>query len=148
MMRPLRNTIRLILPSVLIATVLICVIGGAAWYRYGSFSFASAAIQGRILTYRQVKVEEVPGKRYPRRRVTVAVYNLSDRPVTLQGGTSNCSCTSLVDLPLTIDVKGSGVFRVDISPDSEGRFPVSRPLTVYSNHPSAFETDLDLVLSP
>lgn len=45
---------------------------------------------------------------------TITIRNVSDRPIRLVGGTSDCSCTVLRDLPVTIAPGGAAAVGIQL----------------------------------
>jgi hypothetical protein len=83
------------------AAVLIALTGVGSWI-YGSPHAALARLRGQSLTVSQDYVDFGTG---PAGQVVdrmVEVWNWSDGPVRLTGGTSDCTCVTTEDLPLTI----------------------------------------------
>jgi hypothetical protein len=69
---------------------------------YGSPAAALAKLRGESLTVEPSYVDFGNGKPGDVLEATVTVYNWTDQPVTLIGGTSDCSCVVTNDLPATI----------------------------------------------
>jgi hypothetical protein len=83
------------------AAVLLALTGVGSWV-YGSPQTALARLRGESLTVSSDYVDfgACPAGQMAER--VVEVRNWSDRPVRLIGGTSDCSCLTTADLPLTI----------------------------------------------
>lgn len=84
------------------AAALTCLLVVVAWLGFGSTAAALAYFRGENLTVspRMLDLGEcTPGET---RTSMVEVWNWTDRPVRLVGGTADCSCTVLDDLPVRI----------------------------------------------
>lgn len=82
---------------------------------FGSLPAALAYFRGeRVSAYpRLIEVGEgVPGET---RKVAVEIANWTDEPIRLIGGTRDCSCTVLGELPVTIPAKEVRTVSVDIT---------------------------------
>ena len=81
---------------------------------FGSVPSALAYLRGERISVhpRMVEIEEgVPGET---RKVKVEVANWTDEPIRLIGGTTDCACTVLGDLPVTIPARETRTVTVDI----------------------------------
>ena len=83
------------------AAILLALTGIGSWV-YGSPAAALAHLRGELLTIEPSYVDFGSGKPGDAVKRTVTVYNWSDQPVRLIGGTSDCSCVTTDDLPATI----------------------------------------------
>lgn len=90
------------------------VLVGAAQLCFGSVPAAIAHFRGeRVSLPRLVQVEDgFPGEQ---RTVSVEVANWTDEPIRLIGGTADCTCTVLGDLPVAIPAKESRSVSVEIN---------------------------------
>jgi hypothetical protein len=85
-----------------------------AYANFGSVPAAVAHFRGeRVTAQRFVEVE--PGSPGDSRRATVTITNWTDKPIRLIGGTSDCACTVLEDLPITIPEGGRRDVSVSIA---------------------------------
>lgn len=71
-------------------------------YHYGSAAAALAGLQGQAAHLEFAALDFGEGNKGDRQSKTVAVTNLTSRPVLITGGKADCSCTALADLPLTV----------------------------------------------
>ncbi|MBI2804594.1 MAG: hypothetical protein HYX68_06370 [Planctomycetes bacterium] len=69
---------------------------------YGPVEQIIANLRGQRVTIQPNLAEVEPGASGEQREITVDVANWTDEPVRLIGGTADCSCTVLHDLPITI----------------------------------------------
>jgi hypothetical protein len=69
---------------------------------YGSPAAALAHLRGELVTVEPSFVDFGSGKPGDVIERTVTVYNWSDQPVRLIGGTADCTCRVTQDLPATI----------------------------------------------
>lgn len=93
---------------------------GSAWL-FGSPDVALARLRGHTLT--ATHPDFGTGKPGDVLEATTTVRNLTDRPVRLVGGTSDCSCTVLGDLPRTVEPHGAVTLSVSlhVPPSERGR---------------------------
>jgi hypothetical protein len=86
-----------------------------AGFAFGSLPAALAYFRGDRVSVqpRQIQVGEgVVGERHT---VTVELTNWTDKPVLLFGGTSDCKCTAVNDLPVTIPARDTRTVSVELS---------------------------------
>jgi hypothetical protein len=83
------------------AATLLTLTGAGSWV-YGSPHAALARLRGESLTVSHDYVDFGSGSAGQVIYRAVKVWNWSDGPVRLTGGTSNCTCVTTEDLPLTI----------------------------------------------
>ncbi len=99
--------------GVLGVLVLLSLLSGAARFAYGSTDAALAHLRGELLSVRPTMVdcgEGIPGAVVQR---DIEVANYSDHPVRIIGGTSDCSCITTRDLPITLapgEVRSISIF--------------------------------------
>jgi hypothetical protein len=84
------------------AAVVLVLLGAAGSWVYGSPGAALARLRGDPLTVNPDYLELGAIPVGESRDAALTVCNWSDRPVRLIGGTSDCTCTTLSDLPVTI----------------------------------------------
>jgi hypothetical protein len=85
-----------------VGSAVLVALAGVGWWAYGSPAAALARLRGDVFGTSPGFVDfgvGIPGQIVDR---SVEVHNWSDVPVRLIGGTSDCSCVTTVDLPLTI----------------------------------------------
>lgn len=119
---------------VLGAAVLTVLVGAAGSWVYGSPGAALARLRGDDLTTAPGYLDFgalPPGEG---RDATLTVNNWSGQPVRLIGGTSDCSCTTLADLPVTLPPGGSAAVSVRmVAPREAGQ--LTRTVTLRTDHP-------------
>ncbi len=76
---------------------------GLAHAAFGSVPAAVAYLRGEHVSIEPRLVDVGEGKTGEKREVTVRLTNWTDKPVRVFGGTRDCSCTVLNDLPLIIE---------------------------------------------
>jgi hypothetical protein len=86
--------------------VLLIGITAAATALYGSPDAALARLRGESLTA-DPYLDLGSGKPGDALEGAATIRNVTDRPIRLVGGTSDCSCTVLRDLPATVEPGGS-----------------------------------------
>ncbi len=119
---PLRDNPRRSLTSAILPAVwgLIGVAGiaglliGLAHLGFGSVPAAVAYFRGERVSVEPRLVDVGEGTAGESREVAVIVSNWTDQPIRLIGGTADCSCTVLDDLPVTIPPKESRSISVQV----------------------------------
>ncbi|MBI2804587.1 MAG: DUF1573 domain-containing protein [Planctomycetes bacterium] len=86
----------------LIAVVLSGAISGLAWGSFGSVGAALAHFRGERLSIHPRLVDVGAAPAGDTREVRIELTNWTEQPINLIGGTSDCACTVLGDLPVTI----------------------------------------------
>jgi hypothetical protein len=86
-----------------------------AYLGFGSVPAAIAHFRGERVTVRPRLVDVGAGVSGQQRTVTVEVTNWTAKPVRLIGGTSDCSCTVLDDLPVAIPPQETRAVSVHVS---------------------------------
>jgi hypothetical protein len=76
-------------------------LAGFAHYRYGSIGAAVASFRNERLSVYPATVDVGVGAPGETREATVELTNRTDEPIRLIGGTADCSCTVLGDIPVT-----------------------------------------------
>src|SRR5262249_55415249 len=117
---------------------------GVAINRFGSVENALAYLNGQRVFSRPSVVDLGTGRAGELVERSVEIFNQTDRPLRVVGGTSDCSCLTTSDLPVTIPAgesrtvavkvklpPGEGVFqrRVQFWTDADGLQPVHFGLT-------------------
>jgi hypothetical protein len=120
--RPLRTnplaSLRLAaLPAAVFTTLLVLIVTigvGVANLGFGSTGSAIAYFRGERVSVspRVVDVGRTP--RGESRRTSITLSNWTERPVRFFGGTADCSCTVLHDLPITIPPGESRTVEVEV----------------------------------
>jgi hypothetical protein len=115
------------------AAILIALLTAGSWL-YGSPQAAFARLRGDALTLASDYVDFGSGSAKEILEAAVEVRNWSDRPVRLTGGTSDCSCVTTVDLPVTIPPGAARSATVHLKiPDAEpGAF--NRVAELWTDH--------------
>ena len=103
--------------------LLMGVLVGFAHVAYGSVDAALAHLRNERISVNPSLIdmgEDVPGET---REAAVELTNHTDQPIRLIGGTSDCSCTVLADLPVTIPPGEARSITVTVKlPNSKGAF--------------------------
>jgi hypothetical protein len=82
--------------------VLLGVLALVSVVHFGSMDAAIAALRGERLSLDPAMVDMGQGVPGEERDASVELTNRTDKPIRLIGGTADCSCTVLGDLPVTI----------------------------------------------
>lgn len=98
-------------------------IGMGIWL-YGSPERVWARLQDEPLSVTPEYIDCGSGKPGETLEATVAVSNWTDEPVSINGGTSDCSCVATVGLPITIPPNESREIplRLRVPPSKSGAF--------------------------
>jgi hypothetical protein len=88
---------------------------GLAYATFGSVPGALAHFRGERVSIAPRLVDVGVGARGESLEVSVTLTNWTDKPIQLFGGTADCSCTVLDDLPLTIPANESRSVSVRVS---------------------------------
>jgi hypothetical protein len=108
--RGLRSAVWVVAGLALIGGVLV----GLAYVSFGSVPAAIAYFRGERISVEPYVVDVGEGSAGELREVFVTLTNWTNKPVQLFGGTADCSCTVLQDLPMTIPAKESRSFTVQV----------------------------------
>ncbi len=105
-----------------VGLLLVGLTAAGAWYA-GSPEAALARLRGAALTVTNSYVDLGTGHPGDQLEANVSVRNWTNRPVRVVGGTSDCSCTALADLPLTIGPESEAniVIRLSIPETAQGQ---------------------------
>jgi hypothetical protein len=96
---------------------------GLAAANFGSVRAAVAHFRGDRVAVQPAMIDVGKGESGESREVDVEVSNWTDSPVRLIGGTADCSCTVLNDLPVTIPAKETRPVKVRLRMSgTPGRF--------------------------
>ncbi len=87
---------------------------GAVHVIFGSVPAGVAFFRGERVTVDPAVVDVGKGDPGTTRTVTVVLRNWSDESVRVFGGTANCSCTVLADLPVTIPAHAARSLEVSV----------------------------------
>ncbi|HET6574025.1 MAG TPA: DUF1573 domain-containing protein [Fimbriiglobus sp.] len=97
-----------------IALALIVIAYSAGVWAYGSLGVAVARIRGEVVVADPDVVDYGEATRGETRIRRVTVWNFSDTPIRVIGGTADCSCTALSDLPVTVPAGESRPVTVEL----------------------------------
>lgn len=84
-----------------VCAILACLTSIGAWV-YGSPEVALARLRGESMVVKPEFVDCGAGKPGDKLEAVMELYNWSDNPIRIYGGTSDCSCIATKDLPVTI----------------------------------------------
>jgi hypothetical protein len=102
-----------------------------AHFRYGSIDTALASLRNERLSVSPWLVDVGEGAPGETREAAVELTNRTDEPIRVIGGTADCSCTVLGDLPVTIAPGESQSITIQMRlPKSEGVFSRKAKLTI------------------
>jgi hypothetical protein len=87
---------------------------GWAHFTFGSLPAAIAYFRGERVSVEPRLIDVGEGAPGQSREVSVTVMNWTEQPIRLVGGTADCSCTVLDDLPVTIPGRESRSFSVRV----------------------------------
>ncbi len=94
-----------------------------AHYRYGPFYAALAGLRNERLSVSPPLLDIGEGAPGEIREATLELTNRMDDPIRVFGGTADCSCSVLGDLPITIPPGEARSIKVTVRlPSSPGRF--------------------------
>jgi Methylamine utilisation protein MauE len=121
--------------GILVSAAALFALAGLSSWIYGSSESALARLRGEVLSaapeYLQLG-EGVPGQVL---FAAVNVRNWSDQPVRLIGGSSDCSCVTTTDLPLTVPPGESRAVTVALKIPRAGRGSLSRAAEIWTDQP-------------
>ena len=86
---------------------------GLAYFTFGSVPAAVAYFRGERVSVLPRLVDVGEGFLGERRSVNVELANWTDKPIRVIGGTADCSCSVLADLPMTIPPKQVRAVSID-----------------------------------
>jgi len=93
------------------AAAVLVLLGAAGSWVYGSPTAALARLRSDTLIVEPAYLDLGTMPAGERQEAPLTVSNWSDRPLRLIGGTSDCTCTTLSDLPVTIPPGGRAAGR-------------------------------------
>lgn len=114
--------------------VLLVVTTVAASAVYGSTEAALARLRGDSL-FTEPYLDLGAGKPGDVLESAAIVRNVSNRPIRLVGGTSDCSCTALRDLPVTIDPGETAAIGVQMNVPPADRGRLTRTVFLRTDDP-------------
>lgn len=101
---------------------------------YGSVPAAIAHLRGERVSVTPAVVDVGEGIAGETKTAKVEITNWTDEPIRIFGGTSDCSCTVLGDLPLTVAPKESQMMHVQVRlPEKAGFFSRSAAIQIEAN---------------
>lgn len=99
------------------------ILAGVAYLGFGSPDAALAHLRGERLSVRPWLIDVGAGAPGETRETTLELINRTGEPMRLVGGSDDCSCTVLGNLPLTIPAKESRAITVKVKlPRAPGLF--------------------------
>lgn len=101
-----RKAIRSLVTYLAGSACLLSFVGILAVGRFGSVETAAAYIRGERIAIAPRTVDVGEAQPGTGRNVNLELANYTDRPLVVFGGTSDCSCIALLDLPATIPPGG------------------------------------------
>jgi hypothetical protein len=117
------------------AAALLVGLATVATLAYGSPAAALARLRGESLTVADPYLDFGTGKPGNKLEATATIRNWSDRPVRLIGGTSDCSCTALADLPLTVEPGGFARLQIQLNVPVTAQGQLTRTVFLYTDCP-------------
>lgn len=98
-------------------------LAGFANYRYGSVDAALASLRNERLSVSPGLLDMGQGMPGETREATLELANRTDQPIRLIGGTADCSCTVIGDLPVTVPAGEARSITIKLRlPNSQGQF--------------------------
>ena len=118
------------------SVALVCaVLVGVSGLVFGSVEVAFAKLRGETVAVTPY-VDFGIGKPGETLEATATVTNYTNEPVRLIGGTTDCSCATIDDFPLTIPPGGKAEFRVRLKVVADKSGQLTRKATVRTDYPS------------
>lgn len=99
----------------LIVLIMLLALAAIAYLRFGSLGIAVAYFRGHTLHISPATYELTSPMPNGSGEIAFTAVNLGSEPVTVLGGTSNCSCTVAQGLPLDIPAGESRDLRVMVA---------------------------------
>jgi hypothetical protein len=87
---------------------------GLAQAIFGSIPATLANLRGERVSIHPLVVDVGQGTSGQIRHISVELINWTDRPIRIIGGTKDCTCTVLKDLPITIPAKATRALSVGV----------------------------------
>jgi len=84
------------------AVAVLLLLGGATWAFAGSLEGVLARLRGEALSFRPGVLDVGRGEAGAEVETGIELVNRTDAPVRIVGGTSDCSCITTEDLPITL----------------------------------------------
>jgi hypothetical protein len=115
--------------------LLFAILAGASVLIFGSTEVAVAKLRGETVVMVPY-VDFGVGRPNDMLETTATVANYTEEPVRLIGGTTDCSCATVDDFPLTVPPDGKASFRVRLRVLSNTSGQLTRTVTVRTDCPS------------
>ncbi len=106
--------IRAGLPTAACGLALAAAIFAVLTWQHGSGAAAIAHLRGETIVVAPNVVDLGSGPRGQFQTFALNVTNYSEKPTTIVGGTSDCSCVSTDDLPVSVESKQTSTIRVRV----------------------------------
>lgn len=100
------------------AAAVVVLLGAAGSWVYGSPAAALARLRGDTLIADAGYLDFGTVPAGERQEAPLTVSNWSDHPIRLIGGTSDCTCTTMSDLPVSIPPGGRAAVTISLVPPS------------------------------
>ena len=117
------------------AAAILIVLTGIAVALYGSPAAALAQLRGEMLTLSSDYIDFGRGSAGQVMDASVSIYNWTAQPVRLVGGTSDCSCVTTADLPLTIPAGQARVVTIRMKIPATKAGAVTRMAELWTDYP-------------
>ena len=130
--------------TILLTGLIVAGLTGWAFWRYGSVSAASEYFHGNrlIADTREKSFGEVNAGHNP--IVRVRLTNLDDRPITVLGARTKCTCVVMGKLPMTIASQAEQPFAIEIRTARKDG-PFEEVVRLFTDHPTQPELVLTIV---
>ena len=106
--------------SLVISAVIISGLGMWSHFRYGSLRLGLSAAVGRELSVENSRLSFGSLDLHKQKVVSFSLHNLSNRPTTIIGSQSNCSCTYAQQLPIVIPARGHRSISISYTASTPG----------------------------
>jgi len=116
-----------------VAAVLAIATAAGAWL-FGTPETAVARLRGETLS--AANVDFGSGKPGDVLEAATTIRNNSDRAIRLLGGTSDCTCTTIRDLPVVIEPGDAALVNIQLRISADEQSQISRRVALRTNHPS------------
>ncbi len=111
--------------------VLLGLLAGFVYFHFGSVSAALASLRGERLSVSPGLIDMGEGAPAETRAASVELTNRTEQPIRLIGGSADCSCTVLGDLPVTVPPGESRSITITMNlPKTPGMFNRKAQLTI------------------
>lgn len=117
-----------------VAVLMASITLGGSWLA-GSPSAALARLRGEPISVSDRYLDFGPGHPGDQLEASVIIYNWSEQPVRLVGGTSDCSCTAIEDLPVVIEPFASTSVSIQLHVPVAQRGQLTRTVHLHTDCP-------------